>query len=329
MMDFSKSLESERDRVTKLFRRYERFIKKEFLLYLNTLKSEGSLREFRQLLEAGNLTDAAKFADENVLSFVSVLPNIFTFIGVAEAKAIDQALPVKLKQKVTVPIKFDPTLERAMRVMLDLRNSMANDFRVDQQEALSHIISTSYGAGASIKQSLDHFKRHIGLSVAQLRSLDNYAKLISTNSIDALNRALRDRRFDRTIINAASRNVILSSAMQQRMLDRYRERLLQNRVNVIAKTSALSVLNLARHEALQQAFETTGLDESSVSRRWNTSMDGLARDSHRSMHRQVRGLNEPFVSGSGELLMFPGDPSAPATERLNCRCSVITSFGTK
>ena len=71
-------------------------------------------------------------------------------------------------------------------------------------------------------------------------------------------------------------------------------------------------------------LEKTGIDPSLVERTWAATMDKRTRDTHWDMNGQVRGMNIPFDSPSGAKLLFPGDPTAPAAEVINCRCVLLT-----
>lgn len=55
-----------------------------------------------------------------------------------------------------------------------------------------------------------------------------------------------------------------------------------------------------------------------VVKRWNATLDSRTRDSHWSVHLQVRELDETFSNG----LRFPGDPSGRPEEVINCRCAL-------
>ena len=46
------------------------------------------------------------------------------------------------------------------------------------------------------------------------------------------------------------------------------------------------------------------------------------RLTHAVLDGKTAGLREPFRSPSGAFLMFPGDPSAPGAEIINCRCNL-------
>ena len=60
-------------------------------------------------------------------------------------------------------------------------------------------------------------------------------------------------------------------------------------------------------------------------KRWVAIIDERTRDSHASTHEQLRPMPEPF-DVQGVEMMFPGDPSAPAKEVVNCRCVVLPEY---
>jgi uncharacterized protein with gpF-like domain len=52
---------------------------------------------------------------------------------------------------------------------------------------------------------------------------------------------------------------------------------------------------------------------------WNTERDRRVRDTHQKVDNKVVPINKPFIVG-GAKAQFPGDPSLPPGERINCRC---------
>ena len=73
----------------------------------------------------------------------------------------------------------------------------------------------------------------------------------------------------------------------------------------------------------RQAVETGALDPESIRRKWVTSGDERVRNSHNALNGQERGLEETWQGEDGTL-RFPGDPSAPASETVQCRCVLTT-----
>lgn len=58
---------------------------------------------------------------------------------------------------------------------------------------------------------------------------------------------------------------------------------------------------------------------------WQTMQDPRVRDSHRVMQGQRRDLREEFVTGNGVRIAYPGDPTAPIDEWIQCRCWLRTA----
>jgi len=84
----------------------------------------------------------------------------------------------------------------------------------------------------------------------------------------------------------------------------------------------LASLHAARQEAYLQAVEDGKVAEADIRRVWQSAGDSRVRHTHAILHGKSAGLREPFRSASGAMLMFPGDPSAPPSETINCRCNL-------
>lgn len=87
-----------------------------------------------------------------------------------------------------------------------------------------------------------------------------------------------------------------------------------------ALTESAGVLNAARHEGMR----SEGVD----GKLWITA-SGRPRASHAQAQRDYGAtpipIDQPFVVG-GASLRFPGDPDAPAGERINCYCLQLAAF---
>lgn len=136
-----------------------------------------------------------------------------------------------------------------------------------------------------------------------------------------LDRARRNKTFDRTIQKAIESGKPVPADTIRKATQAYRSRLLALRGDMIGRTEALTALRAANHEAWRQAVEAGKIVEADVTRTWRDASDMRVRHSHRMMDGQiVRGLTLPFRSPLGATLLYPGDPSAPAGERIGCRC---------
>ncbi|MFN3858114.1 MAG: phage minor head protein [Caulobacter sp.] len=137
-----------------------------------------------------------------------------------------------------------------------------------------------------------------------------------------LERARRDKRFDRSVQKAIRTGEPLPADTAAKAEAAYRNRLLQLRGETIGRTEALTSLQASKFEAMVQAVESGQVDEAAVRKSWRSAGDLRVRDTHRALHGDSVGLREPFRSPSGARLMFPGDPSAPVAETIQCRCDV-------
>jgi hypothetical protein len=93
----------------------------------------------------------------------------------------------------------------------------------------------------------------------------------------------------------------------------------KNRAVVIARTESLGALNGSRADAFQAFAEEGG---EGMERMWLSTIDSRTRPSHVLADGQRVGLTDPFIVG-GFPLMFPGDPSGPAGEVIQCRCTTL------
>ncbi|MAA76681.1 MAG: hypothetical protein CML73_01425 [Rhodobiaceae bacterium] len=84
----------------------------------------------------------------------------------------------------------------------------------------------------------------------------------------------------------------------------------------LVRTEATAAANFATSEAATTIFPGDQLQKE-----WIASFDDRTRSTHSEADGQIVDQNAPFLVG-GSQMMFPGDPSAPASEVINCRCSI-------
>lgn len=139
-----------------------------------------------------------------------------------------------------------------------------------------------------------------------------------------LNRKARDRRFDPIVERAIRDGEPIDRAKALKMQQRYKDRLLFNRGETIARTELLQSLHQSQDEALQQMLDRGVLQPDQITRVWDAANDSDTRESHLAMDGQERRKGEPFTTGDGYLMMYPGDSSlgAPGGEIINCRCRI-------
>lgn len=297
---------------------FERTIRDVFIQSVNASKSSQTLDAISDLLEAGQVQEALAVADNIPLSIATSVNLSFTETAIDTSKVIATV--------TAEPVFFDQTNRAAVNSMRLNQGRLIREFATTQREAVVENITDGIRRGLNPRQQARNFRDAIGLTRHQTRSVNKFRTLLETGDSAALRRALRDKRFDPTVLRAIEGETTLSARQINRMVDRYRERFIKFRAETIGRTEALRSVQEANHLSFNQAVNNGVLDDSLLTRFWHVTSDEFLRDTHATMQGQERGLNEHFVTGAGNLLLFPSDPNGPAEEVIQCRCSVTTVF---
>lgn len=94
------------------------------------------------------------------------------------------------------------------------------------------------------------------------------------------------------------------------------------RARVIARTESHGARNTVNAASVRRAANAFG-SPNAFARRWQAAEDHRTRPTHHVADGQTVPLSEPFTVG-GASLDFPGDPTGPPGEIINCRCTTIT-----
>ena len=248
---------------------------------------------------------------------------------------LSQTLPKRGRLAGRLQIRFNGRHPRAEAWTIQNGARLVTEVVASVQEAVQVVIEDGLVAGRNPRKvALDVAGKInratgrreggiIGLTGQQARYVNNARAELENLDGAYFKRKLRDGRFDRTIAKAIREGKPLAQADIDRITARYSDRLLKHRVDVIARTEALTALNAGRHEGIMQMADSGEIPRSAIKREWISTPDSRTRDSHTGMNKQKVGIDEPFTSASGVRMLFPGDNSlgAPASETIQCRCS--------
>jgi len=167
----------------------------------------------------------------------------------------------------------------------------------------------------------------IGLTPNQENWVANGQKYLERLDKKYFNMQLRDKRFDKLILKAMESGKPLSKDQISKIMTAYKTRALRYRAEAIARTETIQSINRGEHMAHTQAVDEGAIDISAITKEWDDVGDDRTRLTHRVLGSKYGkgkgiGLNEPFTSPSGALMMYPGDTklNAPAGEIVHCRC---------
>lgn len=93
-----------------------------------------------------------------------------------------------------------------------------------------------------------------------------------------------------------------------------------NRARVVARTETMGAVNAGAFRSAVLEAEARG--DVAPFKQWLSTDDPRTRPTHRAADMQRTLMTEPFIVGGAKLL-FPGDPTGPADEVINCRCTLL------
>lgn len=231
-------------------------------------------------------------------------------------------------------IAFDQVNLNAVAAMQAARLELIREFTAEQLRATSLALQVGVEAGTNPIAAARNFRDSIGLTSRQWGFIQSYRDALNRVGVDpqaandAISRALRDGRGDKTVLAAARAGRPIPPAKIDWMVKRYAERFVKHRSEVIGRTEAMRAVNQGNEEAYRQAIADGTLRADQIRREWRTRLDGRERRTHMMLNGEVRGWGETWVTENGEL-RYPGDPEAPAKETIQCRCAILTRISTR
>jgi methylphosphotriester-DNA--protein-cysteine methyltransferase len=298
-------------------------IRRAFLAAVDNIRDATTLDELAGLLEAGRIDEALT----NLLNSGEVIAAAYAagFSGSAASTA------AFVSSALTTTVSYDQVNLRAVERVRQNRLRLIQEFTQTARNSVRESLIAGVTRGANPREIARDFRAAVGMTQRQVQTVENFRRLLTTARMDnlpsrnALGRALRDRRFDPTILRAIRDNEPLSAGQVDRMVGRYRERLIARRAETIGRTEALRAVHEGADEMYRQAIDAGQIQADQLSRTWLTARDERVRGSHASLNGVARAVGEVWQGFAGQL-RFPGDPDAPASETVNCRCVIVNEL---
>lgn len=167
---------------------------------------------------------------------------------------------------------------------------------------LTHGAKTAYGIEAKAFEDLDYaiqvaIDEHVGERITQI------SEATQTIIVEIIRRGIEEAWSEGEIAAA------IEEAMSGEMAT-YRARR-------IARTETHTAANIGQYEAAQAS-------PLQFMKEWLATEDSRTRPDHAEANGQQVGLDEHFLIGPDKIrMMYPGDPTAPPGQIINCRCTVL------
>lgn len=222
--------------------------------------------------------------------------------------------------------QFRGKLERELKAaMLDMVERWESTHHVDMPRGFLDRIGAVYAqmADAAIEAFSGRIlqqSKHVGLV---LERKEDFAQTMRRRALQYIQQEAVRRRIQqvtettrRQIVGAVDRGYRDGSTLPEvaSSIRGIIPAIARYRADTIARTETHGAANYGSNEAAK----LTGLP---LRREWLAAEDERTRETHAAADGQIVGQDEAFDVG-GSALMYPGDPSGPPEETVNCRCTL-------
>ena len=213
---------------------------------------------------------------------------------------------------VIYQIEYQKSLKTQVQAVLE-------QLQVNEFETVSEYLTNSYNngyIGAMYSMQCQGVPLILPIDQTQVIDAIKHDTKLSESLYTALGKDIKD--LQKKISSEISRGIATGQGYGEiaRNISAYSKIPLNNAMR-IARTESHRIQCKSAMDAQYKAKEK-GAD---VVKKWDSTLDGNTRDSHRKLDGQIRELDEPFEV-DGMKAMFPGDFGKPS-EDCNCRCALL------
>jgi SPP1 gp7 family putative phage head morphogenesis protein len=229
-----------------------------------------------------------------------------------------EAAMFQLPSKISVEMSFNLMNPKTVEFLNNYSFNLIRQVSQDTRDAVKQVVTRAFQEGGHPFQQAREIKQFIGLTTTQEQAVTNYRNALTSGGAsdlkDALSRALRDGRYDKTLLRAISNQTAIPADRVDAMVQRYRERFLQYRARNVARTESARASVKGQRALWKQAVDQDLLPDD-VRRVWIISGDSDTCPECEELEGETAGLDEEFAPG----VMEPPDPHP------SCRCTVAIS----
>ena len=329
---------SNRSRIEQLTDEFEPQMRAAFLDAVADITSRAELGRIVERLEKGDIAGAVEAVHLDPAAY-SALDRTITSAFDAGGRSAIGALP-KLRDPSggEFIVRWDARNLRAETWLRQHSSTLITRITDDQRNAVRRALVEGMEAGRNPRATaLDVIGRInratgrrtggiVGLTSQLSTTVEKARAAMISGDVDGmrayLSLGLRDHRFDASVRKAIAAGKPVPQDLVPKITGRLTDRYLDLRGKAIAKTETMAALNQSGVEAMYQAIDAGAVKVETVTKVWHTARDPRVRDSHAALDRESVGIGAAFSNG----LAYPGDPSAPASETVNCRCWMETKI---
>lgn len=192
----------------------------------------------------------------------------------------------------------------------EIKQEMANIYAVNRNYTATQISSAAGVSAASVNLMTGVTRRQAEIILRDTQPLFSKIAYQNLQTAPAIMRRLQNEMTQATLLGES----------QQKIVKRIRSVMGNSASNArrIAQTERTRLQSQSRAEQLKEA-EDMGI---TTTKTWTARMVNT-RESHAALDGKTVYESEKFKTIWGNELSYPGDPSAPAREVINCHCVLI------
>lgn len=304
-------------------------VSRAFLAAVDSASRGITLKDLAALIDTGNGSVVERYIDvENRLqqaakgsglsstqeSLLEALRSVYEGGAHIAVNQLDK-VPVA-KATIGTSMLFDLLNPSAVQFLQDYTFNLIQGASKETRAAVQAAILDAFKNGGHPYDQARKIQQVIGLTRAQQQAVANFRNMLQTGAFNqALNRAMRDGRFDGTLKTALKNKTNLTQSQIDKMVNQYATRMKAYRAKMIARTETIRGSNAGQLEAWHQA-QSQGYLKPDVKRKWLVSGDEHTCEECNEIARlnsKGVGLSEYFATPSG--VKIPGPPAHPL-----CRC---------
>jgi hypothetical protein len=235
---------------------------------------------------------------------------------------------------ITRAFGFDPFQTSVHQRFLDFKDNFIIRFIQSLRETALFTMNQSTMFGNGMQQDAasiaNDIKSTIGLTPAQARACDNYRNMLRNRDRQALQRDLRDERFDELIRHHFKVQQGFSEQQIERMVSTYQDRYRESRATQLALMISPLLIDAAGMAFWQDVVNARILPPGlSPLQFWNDMGDERVR----MLHQPISEINAQGIPIGGLFetpggpLKYPRDPDGSPQNTVNCRCYLTWGIG--
>lgn len=288
----------------------EKALYETLLTVWKSVKQVHTLKEIEQVYLTGGIPGLMSLLDNLDPVLAANMSPILNTAMIESGRAVIAILPAAA---ITTPAWLPSLSLSASRVAMEYEYNLIRDISTTTKDAVRASVTEAVATGKPPAAIARQFRSTIGITEGQQKWVSNYRRALEEGSQTALDYKLRDARYD-----ASVRNGTLTQDKIDTMVERYEQRLIKYRSEVIARTEGMRAIDIGQEESVRQGVEAGHIDPE-LEKGWVTTQDQRERPWHDELHKKWVKFNEPFVNSHGSL-MYPRDPNASASNTVQCRC---------